>query len=255
MSILLLLILSALAFPAQADGIEITILYNNVPHTPGCVCQWGFACLIRGTEDTILFDTGGDGRVLLANMERLGVDPSEIDCVVLSHVHGDHTGGVTALLPHLKPVRWYIPMDFAAHFRSSLEKAGHTVIPVTEQIEICPAVFSTGELGSGIKEQSLIVESEAGLIVITGCAHPGIVHIAATARKLRNRDIHLVLGGFHLGSYSDAELARIVRQLQALGVEKVAPSHCTGDKAIRLFADAWKEDCISSGCGARIRVP
>jgi 7,8-dihydropterin-6-yl-methyl-4-(beta-D-ribofuranosyl)aminobenzene 5'-phosphate synthase len=255
MPILLLLILSAIAFPTHARGIEITVLYNNVPHTPGCVCQWGFACLIRGTEDTILFDTGGDGRVLLANMERLGVDPYEIDCVVLSHGHGDHTGGVTALLPHLRPVRWYIPADFVDRFRQSLERAGHTVIAVTEQVEICPAVFSTGELGSAIKEQSLIVESEVGLIVITGCAHPGIVHIASTARKLRNRNIHLVLGGFHLGSYSEAELASIVGQLQALGVEKVAPSHCTGDKAIRLFADTWKGDCLSSGCGARITVP
>jgi 7,8-dihydropterin-6-yl-methyl-4-(beta-D-ribofuranosyl)aminobenzene 5'-phosphate synthase len=253
--LILLFILSAIAFPASADGIEITVLYNNVPHAPGCVCQWGFACLIRGTEATILFDTGGDGRVLLQNMERLGVDPGEIDCVVLSHVHGDHTGGVTALLPQLKPIRWYIPADFVGRFRQSLERAGHTVIAVTGQVEICPAVFSTGELGSAIKEQSLIVETEAGLIVITGCAHPGIVHIASTARKLRNREIHLILGGFHLGSYSEAELARIVGQLQALGVEKVAPSHCTGDKAIRLFADTWKENCLSSGCGARITVP
>jgi 7,8-dihydropterin-6-yl-methyl-4-(beta-D-ribofuranosyl)aminobenzene 5'-phosphate synthase len=253
--LILLFILSVIAFPDHADGIEITVLYNNVPHKPGCVCQWGFACLIRGTEDTILFDTGGDGRALLQNMERLGVDPGEIDCVMLSHVHGDHTGGVAALLPQLKPVRWYIPADFVDRFRKSLERAGHTVMPVTEPIEVCPGVFSTGELGSAIKEQSLIVETEAGLIVITGCAHPGIVHIASTARKLRNREIHLILGGFHLGSYSDAELARIVGQLQALGVEKVAPSHCTGDKAIRLFADIWKEDCLSSGCGARITVP
>jgi 7,8-dihydropterin-6-yl-methyl-4-(beta-D-ribofuranosyl)aminobenzene 5'-phosphate synthase len=252
---ILLVILSAIAFPAPAGGIEITVLYNNVPHTPDCRCQWGFACLIRGTEETILFDTGGDGRVLLANMERLGVDPGEVDCVVLSHSHGDHTGGVRELLPHLKPVRWYIPVDFASRFRESLERAGHTVIPVSGPVEICPAVFSTGELGSGIKEQSLIVETEPGLIIITGCAHPGIVHIAATVRKQREQKIHLILGGFHLSSYSDTQLAGIVGQLQALGVERVAPSHCSGDKAIRMFADTWKEDCISSGCGARIMVP
>ena len=247
--------MAAVAFPAPAGGIEITILYNNVPHAPDCRCQWGFACLVRGPEETILFDTGGDGRVLLANMERLGVDPGEIDCVVLSHSHGDHTGGVRELLPHLKPVRWYIPADFAAHLRRNLERAGHTVVPVTDQVEICPDVYSTGELGSGIKEQSLVVETEAGLILITGCAHPGIVHITATARKQRERKVHLILGGFHLGSTSEAELSRIVEQLQALGVEMVAPSHCSGDRAIRLFADTWKKDCISSGCGARITVP
>jgi len=252
---ILFLVLAAIAFPAPAGGIEITILYNNVPHASDCRCQWGFACLVRGTEETILFDTGGDGRVLLANMQRLGVDPGEIDCVVLSHSHGDHTGGVRELLPHLKPVRWYIPEDFEAHLRRNLERAGHTVIPVTDQVEICPDVYSTGELGSGIKEQSLVVETEAGLVVITGCAHPGIVHITATARKQREQKAHLILGGFHLGSTSEAELVRIVDQLQALGVEMVAPSHCSGDRAIRLFADTWKEDCLSSGCGARISVP
>ena len=252
---ILFLVLAAIAFPAPAGGIEITILYNNVPHAPDCRCQWGFACLVRGTEETILFDTGGDGRVLLANMQRLGVDPGEIDCVVLSHSHGDHTGGVRELLPHLKSIRWYIPADFEAHLRRNLERAGHTVIPVTEQVEICPDVYSTGELGSGIKEQSLVVETEAGLVVITGCAHPGIVHITATARDQRGQKIHLILGGFHLGSASAPQLTRIVEQLQVLGVEKVAPSHCTGDRAIRLFADTWKEDCLSSGCGARISVP
>jgi 7,8-dihydropterin-6-yl-methyl-4-(beta-D-ribofuranosyl)aminobenzene 5'-phosphate synthase len=252
---ILFLILSAIAFPTAVSGIEITILYNNVPHTPGCLCQWGFACLIRGAEETILFDTGGNGRVLLANMERLGVDPGEIDCVVLSHGHGDHTGGVRELLPHLKPARWYIPEDFAARFRKSLERAGHRVIPVDGPVEIVPAVFSTGELGSGIKEHSLIVETKSGLIVVTGCAHPGIVHITTTARKQREQNVHLILGGFHLGSTSEAGLARIVEQLQALGVEKVAPSHCSGDRAMMLFADAWKENCISSGCGARITVP
>ncbi len=252
---LLLVFLLMISRPAQANEIEITVLYNNVPHARECTCQWGFACLIRGPQDTILFDTGGNGNVLLRNMERLVVDPAEIDCVVLSHTHGDHTGGVASLLPRMNPARWYIPADFVARFHRTLEEAGHTVIPVTEPLQICTGVFSTGELGSAIKEQSLIVETDAGLIVITGCAHPGIANITATARKLRNQKIHMILGGFHLGSYSVPELNGIILQLQALGVQKVAPSHCTGAKAMELFAETWKENDISSGCGARIRIP
>jgi 7,8-dihydropterin-6-yl-methyl-4-(beta-D-ribofuranosyl)aminobenzene 5'-phosphate synthase len=155
----------------------------------------------------------------------------------------------------MNPVRWYIPADFVVQLRGTLEEVGHTVIPVTEQSQICAGVFSTGELGSTIKEQSLIVETDAGLVVVTGCAHPGIVEIASTARKLRNQKIHLILGGFHLGSYSDPELSRIIKQLQALGVQKVAPSHCTGEKAMKRFAETWKENYISAGCGARIRIP
>jgi len=193
---LLFVFLLMISMPAQSNEIEITVLYNNVPYAQGCECQWGFACLIRGPQDTILFDTGGNGNVLLRNMELLQVDPAEIDCVVLSHRHGDHTGGVASLLPRMNPARWYVPADFVAQLRGTLERAGHTVIPVTEPVQICAGVFSTGELGSAVKEQ-----------------------------------------------------------LQALGVQKVAPSHCTGEKAMRLFAEIWKENYISSGCGARITIP
>jgi 7,8-dihydropterin-6-yl-methyl-4-(beta-D-ribofuranosyl)aminobenzene 5'-phosphate synthase len=101
----------------------------------------------------------------------------------------------------------------------------------------------------------LILETNSGLVVITGCAHPGIVEITATAKVLRNRKILLILGGFHLGSYSGAALNSIVKQLRTLGVQRVAPSHCTGEKAMTLFAEIWKENYISSGCGTRITIP
>ncbi len=243
--------------------MNITVLYNNISHSPGCICQWGFSCLIRGAKETILFDTGGDGRVLLRNMESLAVDPEEIDCLALSHGHGDHTGGVGELLPHLKPVRWYIPKSFAGRFRDSLQLAGHTVVPVGGSVEICPGVFSTGQLGSMIKEQALILETASGLVVITGCAHPGIVEMTEAARFARSaraegaqrpQKVHLILGGFHLMSDSQHALSRKIERLQALGVEKVAPSHCTGQGAMRRFAETWQENCISSGCGARIPI-
>jgi 7,8-dihydropterin-6-yl-methyl-4-(beta-D-ribofuranosyl)aminobenzene 5'-phosphate synthase len=234
--------------------MNITVLYNNVSHSPGCVCQWGFSCLIRGPKETILFDTGGDGRVLLHNMELLAVEPKEIDCLVLSHGHGDHTGGVRELLPHLKSVRWYIPKSFAGRFRDSLQLAGHTVVPVGGSVEICPGVFSTGQLGGMIKEQALILETASGLVVITGCAHPGIVEMTEAAHEQREQKVHLILGGFHLMADSQHALSRKIERLQALGVEKVSPSHCTGQGAMQRFAEIWQENCISSGCGARIPV-
>jgi len=249
------MLIAGIVLPMHAGAIEITILYNNVPHEPDCACSWGFACVVRTSEASILFDTGGEGAVLLQNMERLGVDPAEIDYVVLSHRHGDHTGGVPALLPRLKPLRWYIPAEFAERLRSSLQRAGHRVTAVDLPLRICPGVFSTGQLGSAIREQSLIVESGAGLIVITGCAHPGIVEITAAARAQRDKNIHLILGGFHLGGCSEREIAAIVTRLKALGVQRVAPSHCTGELAMRRFAEAWGAACIDSGCGARITIP
>ena len=188
-------------------------------------------------------------------MELLGVDPAEIDRVVLSHGHGDHTGGIRGLLPRLKPVTWYIPADFAARLRPVLEKAGHDVVSVDEAVPVCPGVFSSGELGSSIPEQSLIVETDSGLVVITGCAHPGIVTITDAAVRQRRCKVHLILGGFHLGACPEGEIRRIIAALRDLKVEKVAPSHCTGERALRLFAVSWRENFIAGGCGARIIVP
>ncbi len=74
--------------------LSIIITYDNNRYQEGLTSAWGFSCFIRGTEQTILFDTGGNGALLLANMKRLRIDPQEIDVVVLSHIHGDHVGGL-----------------------------------------------------------------------------------------------------------------------------------------------------------------
>jgi len=78
--------------------LEMRILFDNNPYEKGLEVSWGFSCLIKGAEKTILFDTGGDGSILMANIEKMGIDPSEIDLVVLSHDHLDHTGGLSAFL-------------------------------------------------------------------------------------------------------------------------------------------------------------
>ena len=109
-------------------------------------------------------------------------------------------------------------------------------------------------MGRTIKEQALIVDTAEGLIVITGCAHPNVADMAEQAQVYLGKDIYLLMGGFHLGGRSDAEIQAIIQRLQALGVKKLAPSHCTGDKAMRMFHEAWGDDFIEGGLGAIIEV-
>lgn len=78
--------------------LRITVVYNNVPHSRGLATAWGFAAVIETGGHTLLFDTGGDGPTLLANLRRLGIDPESIGAIVLSHIHGDYTGGLDDLL-------------------------------------------------------------------------------------------------------------------------------------------------------------
>jgi 7,8-dihydropterin-6-yl-methyl-4-(beta-D-ribofuranosyl)aminobenzene 5'-phosphate synthase len=110
-------------------------------------------------------------------------------------------------------------------------------------------------MGDGMIEQALIADTASGLVVITGCAHPGIVNIARAARKYLGKDVYLLMGGFHLLGRHPEQIRATVETLRRLAVRKVAPSHCTGDAAIALFRDTWAKDFIEGGCGAVIDIP
>ncbi len=235
--------------------LRITVVYNNVTHTPGLSPAWGFAAVIEAGADAVLFDTGGNGRTLLSNMRRLGIDPHSIDAILLSHIHDDHTGGLDAFLTQKPNVTVYLPRSFPAAFRRAVKKRGARVELVSGPQRLFANFYSTGEMGNGTKEQALIADTAAGLVVITGCAHPGIVDIARVARTYLGKDIYLLMGGFHLRGRDPEKNRATVAGLRELVVRKVAPSHCTGDAAIALFRENWASDFIEGGCGAVIEVP
>jgi 7,8-dihydropterin-6-yl-methyl-4-(beta-D-ribofuranosyl)aminobenzene 5'-phosphate synthase len=243
---------SPLARPAE---LRITVLFNNVPLRPGLTTGWGFSCLIEGADKTILFDTGGNGAVLLANMRRMGLSPKAVGAIVLSHIHADHTGGLDEVLAEHADLEVWLPAEFPAAFQRAVAETGARVKPVRQGGQLFGNAWSTGELGDGIIEQALLLDTAQGLVVVTGCAHPGIDRIAETAVRLTGKRIHLLMGGFHLGGAGPAEIQAIIARLKSLGVEKVAPSHCTGDAAIALFRQAWGKDFVEGGLGAVIEVP
>jgi len=241
----------------EVNGVNemtITVVCDNYPYKEGLETAWGFSCLITGTEKTILFDTGGDGSMLLDNMEKLVIDPNSIDIVVLSHIHGDHTGGLKSFLEKNSGVTVYLPKSFPIKFKDEVKGCGAKTVEVEQPLEICENVYSTGQLGKLIKEQSLIVRTNKGLVVITGCAHPGIVKIVGTAKDLLKDDILLVMGGFHLEWATKGKLEKIISAFKKSNVRYVGPCHCTGDKARALFEKHFGKNYIKSGAGKVIRT-
>jgi 7,8-dihydropterin-6-yl-methyl-4-(beta-D-ribofuranosyl)aminobenzene 5'-phosphate synthase len=232
----------------------ITIVYDNNAYDPRLQTAWGFSCLVEGLEKTILFDTGGDSRILLRNMQVLGIEPAVVDVVVISHVHGDHVGGLEGFLGENHTVTVYLPHSFPQSIKRATVEKGAQLVEVSGPVEICAGVHSTGELGQWIQEQSLVIETEQGLVVITGCAHPGVVDIVRQAKLLSDSEVHLVLGGFHLGGASAGQIADIVSAFQQLGVQRVAPCHCSGELARRLFGDAYGENFTLAGVGSRLEI-
>jgi 7,8-dihydropterin-6-yl-methyl-4-(beta-D-ribofuranosyl)aminobenzene 5'-phosphate synthase len=238
---------------SAGEYVTITIVYDNNPYDPRLRTAWGFAALVEYRDQTPLFDTGGDGRRLLGNMAILGIDPRSVESVVLSHTHGDHTGGLSALLATGVRPTVYLPPSFSRSFKDRVSQTT-VVVEVAPGQSLAEGLFTTGEMGRGIPEQALVIRTDRGLAVVTGCAHPGVVQMTAQAKALFSDPVYLVLGGFHLGSKSDAEISAILAEFRRLGVEKVAPCHCTGERAISRFAAEYGEDFIQAGVGRVITV-
>jgi 7,8-dihydropterin-6-yl-methyl-4-(beta-D-ribofuranosyl)aminobenzene 5'-phosphate synthase len=234
--------------------VTIRIVFDNVAYSKQFESAWGFSCIIEGTPRVILFDTGSDGDILLTNMKKMGIDPKKIDAVFLSHLHGDHTGGLSAFLQQNPKVTVYLPASFPESFQESIRALGSQSRTLEKPENLFEGVYTTGELGSRIKEQSLVIDTPKGLVIITGCAHPGIVQIVGQAKNWLQKEVYLVMGGFHLEGQPLGELQLVAEKLKNLNVQKVAPGHCTGDVARKLFRKLWGQNFLESGVGARIEV-
>ncbi len=231
---------------------QLTILVDNTVRGKNLWKDWGFSCLISWRGSKILFDTGSQPDILDHNARVLGIDLKKISTVFLSHIHSDHTGGLPAILSANPAVTIWVPVSFPQSFTESVASFKTTVRRVSGPEEILPGIFPTGELGTSIREQSLVIETPRGLVVVTGCSHPGIVTILETVQKQFHKNIFFVVGGFHLNWTSDEKVRDIVHKFKQLGVEKVAPAHCTGSLAENLFQKIYGSQYVPAGAGLHL---
>jgi 7,8-dihydropterin-6-yl-methyl-4-(beta-D-ribofuranosyl)aminobenzene 5'-phosphate synthase len=229
--------------------VFITIVYDNYAYEPRVRVSSGFACLVKTATDTLLFDTGAHGPTLLYNLEQLGFAPEEVSNIVISHIDSDHVGGLFKFLERNWETRVYIPRSFPSPFKDLITLHRAKVVEVAIRKRICSDVETTGEMGPWIKEQSLMLRTEKGVVLIVGDAHPGIINIIEKVKRLTRDKVRLVVGGFGLGGKSPNELESIVKSFAQLGVEGIAPCHSSGDRARSLFQEQYKENYIESGAG------
>lgn len=206
--------------------VKITIIYDNTSISGDLHADWGFACLIETGEKTILFDTGAKGDILLHNMERLNISPKKPDTVFISHDHWDHVDGLPAFLEKNPDVTIYVPESF-----KSPTPPG--TIRISEQTELAPGIWSTGELES--IEQSLVIGEKTSLTIIAGCSHPGVSTILEAASRIGKVDN--LAGGLH--GFSDFSA------LEPLA--KICPTHCT--EYIDEIKNHYPEKYIPGGAG------
>jgi 7,8-dihydropterin-6-yl-methyl-4-(beta-D-ribofuranosyl)aminobenzene 5'-phosphate synthase len=240
---------------AQEQGeIKITILYDNTVAVEGTQADWGFSCIIEGSEKCILFDAGTRPTILMHNIEKLHIDPQKAEFVIITHNHRDHYGGLYRYLEENRNVTVYLAKSFHDQHVARIKKLGAQTVAVDKPVEICKDIYLTGEMGMGIKEQAIVLDTEKGIVVLTGCAHPGIVGIVKKAKEILDIEIYLVLGGFHLLWHSNSAMEKIIEDFRELGVQKVGATHCTGEKQIDMFRKAYGEDFVEMGVGRAITL-
>ena len=228
---------------------KTTIIYDNYIFTEGTESDWGFSCLIETGNVRILFDTGTQPQILFDNMEKLNISPVTFDKIVISHNHGDHTGGLFAVLEKNKNAEVYLPYSTPENYVKQVEGFGNKLRLKKDKTEIFKDVYLSGEMGVMIKEQCLVLDSDKGLIVVNGCSHPGVVTMLKTIKSDFGKDIYAVFGGFHLMNKSDNEINEIIKEFNELNVLKVGATHCTGEKQIDIFRKAYGDNFIELGVG------
>jgi 7,8-dihydropterin-6-yl-methyl-4-(beta-D-ribofuranosyl)aminobenzene 5'-phosphate synthase len=271
------------AAPAQP---AVTVLYDAFGDPGPLRKDWGFAALVEVDGRRILFDTGNDAGVFAHNVRAAGIDLSTIDTVVVSHRHADHMAGLAVVLEANPDVVVHAPQEGFGIYGSSLPSSfyrkapslparqryfdgeppetlkfgsawpGANLVPHAATTEIAPGVWAIVTVSDvpgtrELRELSLAVRTDAGLLLVVGCSHPGLPVIVAEAAKI-DPDIHLVIGGFHYVNADDAAIADVVATLAPYDLDFIAPGHCTGEATFAALQEAYGQRYLFAGLGARL---
>ncbi|MGB9676449.1 MAG: MBL fold metallo-hydrolase [Candidatus Bathyarchaeales archaeon] len=231
----------------------------------------------------VLVDVGPSAEVLLNNVDVLGVNLRKIDAIMLSHGHYDHVDGLIPLLKAIgksvpvfvHPSAFYPKFSYNKKLRfigasfttSTVRQAGGVPILTSSAVKIAEGLMTTGEIkrltdyekpkrflafedgcfveDALVDDQAFIINlKDKGLVVLTGCAHSGIVNTICHAQKVAGtRKVYAVLGGFHLIDATSQRLSKTIEALKSFDIEFLGPCHCTGKRAIRRLVEAFGDRC------------
>ncbi|HQA07599.1 MAG TPA: MBL fold metallo-hydrolase [Syntrophomonadaceae bacterium] len=264
--------------------VSITILVENTTPVPGLMGEFGFSTLIEVNGKRILFDTGS-GEALEPNAKALGVDLASVDALVISHGHFDHTGGVLQLLPKLKkPVIYAHSGIFTRHLvpdgsnrtqyigvpfsEDDLIRLGAQFVAVDDFFPLSDQVYLTGTIprltdyedpgGLFIKEvkgviapdyieddMALVITHPEGLIIVSGCAHAGIINtINYAMQRIGENKVLAFIGGTHLKGADEIRLQKTIAELKKINPQKLIVCHCTGFTASSRLS--WELPAITT---------
>ncbi|MBD3241014.1 MAG: MBL fold metallo-hydrolase [Chitinivibrionales bacterium] len=267
--------------------MKLTVLCDDRTETPRCAAEHGLSIWIESGDMRVLFDTG-QGKALASNAEALGVDLSRADAVVLSHGHYDHADGAAVVAQYNEhaplyahpavTIRRYSRRSSASHHQIGMSSAATAALRArevtwtTEPTRVGEGLLVTGPVprlsqieapehrlcldsrchvvDPLVDDQSLLIETARGLVLVLGCTHSGVINTLRYAARLTGCErFAAVVGGMHLNAVSASRMAATMAALENYGIGIVAPCHCTGEHAIRALHERFAERFVRTGVG------
>lgn len=248
--------------------MKATILIDNIADS-GLLGEWGLSIYIEYNGKKILLDTGASDKFLV-NAERLHIDMKAVEYGVLSHAHYDHADGMGAFFMENEKAQFYLREGIGENCyhqeryigikKGTLQEYKDRIVYVKGSKEICPGAALVPHSTEGLAavgkknhmyikkrgwhpddfshEQSLVLETEKGLVIFNSCCHAGVdTVIRETADAFPGKNIHAVIGGFHLHEQEAAEVHALAERIRGTGIEKIYTGHCTGEEAYKILKE------------------
>jgi 7,8-dihydropterin-6-yl-methyl-4-(beta-D-ribofuranosyl)aminobenzene 5'-phosphate synthase len=282
--VIALLAIAWSAVLAQADVTRVTVLVDAFGERADLRKDWGYSVLVEHSGKRVLFDTGNDSELFRHNVETLGINLRNLDLVVISHRHGDHTDGLRYLLNINPDVDVYVPNDEyfggptpRAFFARSVEtlptemRYFDGIVPdplphgspwkhaslhrVDSALEIAPGIRVVRNISSGgsfaeTPELSLVLDTPGGQVLVVGCSHPGIERILESVQA-KTRPVRLLIGGLHWLTMPDLAVEQLAQSLvEGWNVQSIAPGHCTGEPGFAVLNRLFGRRYHYAGLGA-----
>jgi 7,8-dihydropterin-6-yl-methyl-4-(beta-D-ribofuranosyl)aminobenzene 5'-phosphate synthase len=276
----------------MSEAIAVTTLVENSVPVRGLLAEHGLAFHLQAGPRSLLFDTG-QSDLLLHNALKLRISLANADAIVLSHGHNDHTGGLTAAHEAAPQARLFlhraalsqkfvrnpdgttrsIGMDEAT--AETIRSAANAVVWTRKPTEVLDGIFVTGEIprqntfedtggpffrdAAGaqpdplLDDQALYFDTQAGLVVLLGCGHSGVVNTLDYVQQLTGgRPIHTMLGGLHLLKANPERMDKTIAAFRRYNIQRLAPAHCTGLPAQAQLWTAFSDRCSSCAVGTQL---
>ncbi len=252
---------------------KMTVVVDNISYD-GIAGEWGLSVLTEYGDIKILTDVGASN-LFVDNMQKLGLNIADVDYATLSHAHYDHANGMPAFFAHNDKAKFYVrdavrENCYAKKFifrkyigipKGVLSDYPDRIEYVSGDYKLCEGVYLIGHKTPGLSkcgerelmyrrvdrkwiaddfahEQSIVFDTECGLVVINSCSHGGAVNIIREiADTFPNRHVYALIGGFHLFNKSEEEIRTVSHEINETGIDYVCTGHCTKSRAYELMKE------------------